>query len=131
MIFLDTDILSYLLSGDTAIHKKVAESLKIGEQIALTSINVYETLKGLRYRNNQNKEIQFKKFLTKIIVYSLDDNAVSEAANIYAELRKRGNIIGDADILIAAIVKNNSGTLISNNIKHYQFIKGLNLINWK
>jgi hypothetical protein len=39
--------------------------------------------------------------------------------------------IGDADILIAAIVKNNGGTLISNNIKHYQFVMGLNLTNWK
>jgi tRNA(fMet)-specific endonuclease VapC len=40
------------------------------------------------------------------------------------------NAIGDADILIAAIVIRNEGTLVSNNTKHYEGIKQLKLINW-
>jgi predicted nucleic acid-binding protein len=34
----------------------------------------------------------------------------------------------DSDILL--YVMNNNGKFISNNTKHYENIKGLNLINW-
>ena len=55
---------------------------------------------------------------------------VLEAADIYSNLRKKGKSIGDADILIAAFVIKNNGTLISNNTKHYDDIPNLNLNNW-
>jgi len=50
---------------------------------------------------------------------------------LYSNLRKAGKTIGDADILIAAIVIKNEGTLVSSNTKHYQNIKQLKLINWE
>ena len=63
-------------------------------------------------------------------MFSLDDNAIDLAVDIYADLRENGKTIGDADILIAAIVMNNNGKLVSNNTKHYKDIKGLKLVNW-
>jgi tRNA(fMet)-specific endonuclease VapC len=63
-------------------------------------------------------------------VYTIDDEIINIAAGIYADLRKNGKTVGDADILIAAIVINNKGILISNNIKHYEDIKQLELNNW-
>ncbi|MDR1466003.1 MAG: PIN domain-containing protein [Treponema sp.] len=130
MIFLDSDILSYYFSGNIKIQDKIIEIVKNKEQIALTAINVYEMLKGFRWRNNVKKEKIFKEFLETIPVFTIDDNAVLLAADIYADLRKNGKTIGDADILIAAIVISNNGKLISNNTKHYENIKELNLINW-
>jgi tRNA(fMet)-specific endonuclease VapC len=131
MIFIDTDILSFLLSGDKQVYEKLLKEVEEGKEIALTSINVYEVLKGLRYRQNRNKEMQFQKFLTYMMVYSLEDNVIVLAADIYANLREKGITISDSDILIAAIVINNSGILISNNTKHYQNIMNLTLENWK
>jgi len=130
MIFLDSDILSYYFSGNQRIRDKISETIKNQEKIALTTINIYELLKGFRWRKNGNKEILFKKFLEKVFVFSLDDNAIGLAADIYADLRENGKTIGDADILIAAIVINNDGKLVFNNAKHYKDIKGLKLENW-
>jgi tRNA(fMet)-specific endonuclease VapC len=76
------------------------------------------------------KERMFKEFLEAVPVFTIDDNAVLLAAEIYADLRRNGKTVGDADILIAAIIINNHGKFISNNTKHYENIKGLNLINW-
>jgi predicted nucleic acid-binding protein len=87
-------------------------------------------LKGYRWNKSNSKENIFKQFLEKINVFSLDDKTIELAADIYADLRKNGKIIGDADILIAAIVIMNRGTLISNNAKHYENIQKLHLINW-
>jgi tRNA(fMet)-specific endonuclease VapC len=130
MIFLDTDILSYFFAGNGQIHDRLRDSIDKGEQIAMTSINVYEVLKGLKYRNNLTKEKQFMEFLKNIVVFTLDSTAITEAADIYSELRKTGNPVGDADILIAAVVISNNGTLISNNARHYTHIKNLRLVNW-
>ena len=44
-IFLDTDTLSYFLSGNDAVVGKTNESVTSGCKICLTSINVYEIMK--------------------------------------------------------------------------------------
>ena len=130
MIFLDTDILSYFLSGNPMVINKVNEAITYGHQIYLTCVNVYEVIKGLKYRGNNNKEQDFHKFLTNVTVSYLEDAAIQKAADIYAILRKKGVTIGDADILIASIVIANGGKFITNNAKHYQHIDGLIMENW-
>jgi len=130
MIFLDTDTLSYFLSGNPAVIKKVKECINSGFQICLTCINTYEIIKGLKYKENKNKEREFYKFATNITTFSFDNDAIQKAADIYSYLRKKGLTIGDADILIASIVITNGGKLITNNNKHYQYVNELIVENW-
>lgn len=130
MTFLDTNILSYYFNGNIKIKEKILGSLNKNEQICLTAINVYEILKGFRWRKNKRKEEIFKEFLTKVTVFTVDDEAINTASDIYADLRRSGKTVGDADILIAAIVISNEGILITNNMKHYEDINQLELDNW-
>jgi tRNA(fMet)-specific endonuclease VapC len=64
------------------------------------------------------------------LIFTLDDNVIELAADIYSYLRENGKTVDDADILIAAIVIKNNGKLITNNVKHYKNIENLSLINW-
>jgi len=130
MIFLDTNIISYYFNADTTIKEKMLEIIDKDENIAITIINVYEILKGLKWRNNTKKENQFKEFLEDVLVFTIDDEVIDIASDLYSSLRKAGKTIGDADILIAAIVIRNAGTLVSNNTNHYDGIGNLKLINW-
>ena len=130
MIFLDTDTLSYFLSGNSAVADRISEALNDKQQICLTSINVYEFLKGLRYKSTEREERQFNDFLKNVAVFHLDDDSIKLAADIYADLRKRGITVGDADILIASLVITHGGKLITNNTKHYINIKDLIIENW-
>jgi len=130
MIFLDSDILSYYFSGNSKINQKMTETINSGEKIALTVMNVYELLKGFKWRNNKNKELLFNKFLEMVPVFSIDNDTINFAADIYADLRKNGITISDADIIIASIIIKNNGKLVTNNTKHYCDIKELKLINW-
>jgi tRNA(fMet)-specific endonuclease VapC len=130
MIFLDTNILSYYFNGDIKVRNKIVESLNEKKRICLTVINEYEILKGFRWRNNQRKEELFTEFLKKVQVFTVDNEVVNIASDIYADLRRNGKTVGDADIIIAAIVINNEGILITNNKKHYEDIKRLKLDNW-
>jgi len=131
MIFLDSDVLSYYFAGNSEIYDKLKQMINAGEKIALTAMNVYEILKGFKWRNSKNKEIIFRQFLETVPVFPIDNDVINLATDIYADLRKNGITIGDADILIAAIVINNNGKLMSNNRKHYKDIKKLDVINWQ
>jgi len=130
MIFLDTNIISYYFNANIIVKEKILEAIDNNDSICTTIINIYEILKGFRWKGNNNKENQFKEFLEDVVVFTIDNDVVNIAADIYSTLRKDGKTIGDADILIAAIVIKNNGVLVSNNTKHYEDIEQLKLINW-
>ena len=130
MIFLDTNIISYYFNANNKIKEKLMEAVDDDKEICTTVINIYEILKGFRWKNNKRKEEQFKEFLEDVVIFGIDNDVINIASDLYAHLRKKGKTIGDADIFIAAIVIKNNGMLVSNNIKHYEDIEQLNLINW-
>ncbi len=130
MIFLDSDILSYFFNGNKAVYEKIKDCIESNKKMAATCINYYEILKGLKYRNAEIKEKKFKEVIQYLDVVYLDNSAIETASDIYGDLRKNGVTIGDADILIASIVMRNEDTLVTNNVKHYESIKGLNIDKW-
>ena len=130
MIFLDSDIISYYFLDKHGVKLKIRNAIRNGEIICTTIVNVYEILKGYRWKNNKKKEKDFLELLTFFDVHIIDKDMIDIAASIYADLRKKGITIGDSDILIAAIVIKNNGTLITNNTKHFGNIKQLKILNW-
>jgi predicted nucleic acid-binding protein len=53
MIFLDTNIISYYFNANNKVKEKLMEAVDGDEEICTTVINIYEILKGFRWRNNQ------------------------------------------------------------------------------
>jgi tRNA(fMet)-specific endonuclease VapC len=47
-----------------------------------------------------------------------------------SELKERGELIGDLDILVASIALANNEKLITRNIKRYNRIMGLEIESW-
>jgi predicted nucleic acid-binding protein len=54
----------------------------------------------------------------------------SQAAELYAELRASGQLIEDADLLIAAMVLVHDMTLVTNNTAHFTRITSLQIEDW-
>lgn len=46
-------------------------------------------------------------------------------------MKKRGNLIEDADILIAAIALVENLVLVTDNVRHFERVDGLQIENWK
>jgi len=59
---------------------------------------------------------------------TIDDMNI--ASDIYAERKASGRLIDDGDLLIAAQCINNNYVLVTNNTKHFQDIKGLEIMDW-
>jgi tRNA(fMet)-specific endonuclease VapC len=59
------------------------------------------------------------------------DDAVMECFGKFkAELRRKGQPVGDIDLLIAGVAISRELKLVTNNTKHFNRIPGISLENW-
>jgi predicted nucleic acid-binding protein len=127
---LDTDILSEFLRGNPKIMDRVDEHLMEYGFISLSIITYYEILNGLLYKDARKQLSKFEDFVELNKVIPLTKRMAKIAANIQADLRKKGTEIGHTDTLIAGIAIASELELITNNTDHFNRIKGLEIANW-
>jgi tRNA(fMet)-specific endonuclease VapC len=127
---LDTDILSFLMRQNTAVLAKGNAYLSEHRQFTISIITRYETLRGLKAKGADQQASRFEDFCARSRVLSITDDVVLRAADIYADLYKRGELIGDADILIGASLLVNGCGIVTNNEGHFRRIKNLQVVNW-
>jgi tRNA(fMet)-specific endonuclease VapC len=127
---LDTNIIIYLLRGNEALSLKICNEIQAGNKILLNPVSYYEILRGLFITGNTSKLESFIKFCDFFDTLSITKNTFFIAAQIYASLKMNKSSIEDADILIAALCKENNLVLVTNNEKHFNQIDGLPIINW-
>ena len=128
---LDTDILSGLFKKNPNILARASEYLRVHRHLNISHITKYEILKGLKAKKATKQIKLFNRFCTANIVLPITDDVIIKAADIYASLKEHGNLISDADILVAAIAIINNLVLVTNNTDHFSRIRGLKLDNWK
>ena len=126
---LDTNIISYLLKSNQVIANRLKREIT-NNSIKISLISYYEILRGLKYIENQKKILKFESLLKIFDMLEMNLDTFEIAAKIYSELRKSGNLIDDADLLIAANCIVNDCVLITNNLKHFQRIQSLKCENW-
>jgi len=127
---LDTNIISYLLKNNQEIVNQLKSAISKNNKIKISLISYYEVLRGLKYIENNKKIYKFSNLLKFFDLLEMKADTFETAANIYSELRKNGNLIDDADLLIAANCIVNDCVLITNNLKHFQRINSLKCENW-
>ncbi|MBO3458800.1 type II toxin-antitoxin system VapC family toxin [Aetokthonos hydrillicola Thurmond2011] len=129
-VLLDTDTLSAIMRQNTLVIAKAQAYLEQYDKFTFSIITRYEILRGLKAKG-ANKQIQaFEQFCGDNIIIPLTDEIIVQASDIYAELRKKGTPIGDADILIAASAMVNHMAVVTNNQSHFGHIVGLTIHNW-
>lgn len=127
---LDTNIISAFLKKDLRVVSRVSDYLEFFDRLTINIISYYEILRGLKDLGNEEKIKKFEEFVQENEFISIGKDAVIKAAEIYAYLKKQGNLIEDADILMASIAIVENLVLVTNNIKHFERIEGLATENW-
>lgn len=130
----DTNVIIDYLRGNENIKKKIVISLSMGNILTIPSIAYYEVMRGFKESEATKRLNNFKMLLKNLQMLYLEENnmqALNMAARIYERLRKSGKLIEDNDIYIAATAIANDAVLITDNIKHFSRVQGLNLVNWK
>ena len=126
---LDRDTISYLLKGDLSVRNKV-QSIPI-ESLCTTIINYSELMYGIELEKSSRKIVKYITELLKAFeILQYTSHAALIFAKTKAELKNKGELIMDFDLMIASIAIANKYTLVTNNEKHFQRISSLKIENW-
>lgn len=98
--------------------------------LSFSLITRYEILRGLTFKQASAQLRVFELFCGSNQVLEVTDRVVVVAATIYADLRARGQLIPDADLLIAATALENNLVLATNNVSDFARVAGLEIDNW-
>jgi len=122
MYLIDSSYLIDYLNGVESVGEKL-ESL--GYDLWATSvICVAEVLEGSSKKMLDKTE----DLLSKVIVYNVNFEVARVFAELRRELRKRGMLLENMDLLIAATCLVNGLTLVTGNKKHFSRIRGLKIL---
>ena len=129
---LDTNALSELVRNpDGRVAATYRVKAKEPGSILLTSIIVAcEVRYGIAKNYSAWVEQRANEVLARIPAEPLGFGADDAYAAIRADLERRGQIIGQNDMLIAAHAIALDAILVSDNIREFKRVKGLRFENW-
>ena len=130
-LLLDTDSLSFLRQGHPKISEHATEYIARHSQLAFTELTWYEAIRGYRAIDAKKQLAAFEDFCNYCLILPLDRKALDIAANIYVDLRKRGELIGEVDILISGIALKNDMGIVTCNTDHLIRISNLHIEDWR
>ena len=106
------------------------QKLKPGDA-AISVITWGELLYGAEKSRQRKKALQLlEEFKTLIPVLPMPENTGKTYGAIRASLESKGKPIGNNDLWIAAHVKAEGLTIVTNNEREFQRVPGLKVQNW-
>jgi len=127
---LDTNMCIYLIKNKPeSVLLNLRE--KIHEGVIISAITLAELEYGVEASAFPEKNaIALNQFLSILDILPFDDRAAVEYGKIYAVLKKKGNLTGKMDALIAAHARSAGLVVVTNNTREFERIEGLRIENW-
>ncbi len=125
---LDTDTVSFALRGRGGAASRLLEHRP--SEICISSITLAELRFGAEARRSRKLHALIDTFVGSVTVIPFDQLAADRFAPVAAALARRGKPIGTFDTLMAAHALSRGLTFVTNNLKHFQRVRGLKTENW-
>lgn len=126
---IDTDICIYWLKGNRRIETRIWE--KGLPSVCISFITVSELYYGA-YKSQKTSEniASVRKLTERVSVVNSTDSIDETFGKLKTMLEKKGRLIADADIFVAACALEESAVLVTNNVQHFGRISSLKIENW-
>jgi tRNA(fMet)-specific endonuclease VapC len=132
LTLLDTDVLSEVLKQrDDNVLQAARAYLDEWRWFTISVLTRYEILRGLRAKGAVRQELAFDALCRLSQVLPLTEPIAVRAAAIYADLQLRGELISDADILIAPTALEHGLAIATGNTAHFERVTDLQVVNWR
>ena len=127
---LDTDICSYIMKRSHPLVIKRLQSVPVGD-VCMSVVTKAELLYGVEVSPRRGQDAAaLAAFLPYVEALDLTDDAAIHYAEIRADLKKRGTMIGANDLFIAAHARGLGITLVTDNTEEFQRVPRLAIENW-
>ncbi|MDR2470566.1 MAG: PIN domain-containing protein [Treponema sp.] len=128
---LDTNIVSYFLKNDDVIQTRVAEETNKGNDFVIPPTVYFEIMNWLLKNNSTRRTVVFERMYSENGIGVIDKAVLDIALAVKQEMQRHGASISDDDLFIAAYCLEHNLPLVTNNTKHFENIKDLEIVNWK
>ena len=125
---LDTDISSYIIRRRPAILVDTFE--KHAETLSVSVMTAAELRFGAEKAGRPKLAELVEAYLDRLAILDWTDEVSGHYARIRCELERSGKPIGNMDLLIASHAVSLGMTLVTNNLKHFSNVPGLNVEVW-
>ena len=123
---IDTDWVIDHLNAVAEVTRRLKELEPQG--LALSIISAAELWEGVYFSRDQKRsQMMLEAFLSGVTILNLDEEVCKRFGHLRGSMRKRGQVMGDFDLLIAATPLRHNLTLLTNNRKHFAGIAGLQI----
>lgn len=127
---LDTNICIYILNKKPISYVQKLEKLEKIHPIFISSIVLAELQYGVaNSKFKEQNQINVNYLLDKIEVLEFSSKCAFYYGELRADLKRKGIIIGNNDLLIASHALAEDATLVTNNVSEFKRVKGLEIID--
>lgn len=132
LFMLDTDTCIFLMRGESPALAAKVQSVPLQQQV-MSAVTFAELTYGVQ-ASATGKRKQNQAVLDSLALHLAVLDWPREAAQHYAEMRvdlkRRGAQLGSADLMIAAHARAMGAVVVTNNVKDFGRVKGLQVENW-
>jgi len=127
---LDTDTCSYIMKRSHPLVLKRLQSVAV-EDVCMSVVTKAELLFGVELSPRKAQDAAaLAAFLPYVEAIHLDEDAALHYAEVRADLKRRGTMIGANDLFIAAHARALGLTLVTNNVAEFERVRDLRIDNW-
>jgi tRNA(fMet)-specific endonuclease VapC len=127
---LDTDTSSYIMKRSNAAVMRKLQTVPVSD-VCISAITKSELMFGVEVSpRRQKNQAELDHFLKYANVLDYPAQAARDYAQIRADLKTRGLLIGSNDLLIAAHARCLGLTLVTSNTREFARVPGLKIENW-
>lgn len=130
LTLLDTDTLTFFHKRHPQVIRNAAAHVGQFGHLILSELSYYEVTRGLKAIQATAQLARFEKFCLAHRILPFSHNAAVLAADIWSDLKQRGLLIGEVDVLIAGIALSEGLVVATHNLAHFNRISGLQVMDW-
>ena len=130
LYFFDTDTCAFILRRSSQELLDRIQAVPLDRQF-MSIVTLAELLYGVQMsaRKKANRAA-VDTLVRHVAVLGWSRAAAEHYADIRADLKKRGQLIGANDLLIAAHARSLGATVVTNNVKDFRRVRHLSVENW-
>ena len=130
LYMLDTGTCAFILRRSPPALLDRIQTVPLERQV-MSMVSLAELLYGVQLSSRKKDNRAAVEALTRhLAVIDWTRDAAEHYADIRADLKKKGQLIGSNDLMIAAHARSLGAILVTNNVKDFRRVKGLKHENW-
>lgn len=132
LFMLDTDICILLMRGVSPTLAVKVQSIPLQQQVmsAVTFAELTYGVQASATAKRKHNQAVLDSFALHVAVLDWPQEAAPHYAEIRVDLKRRGAQLGAADLMIAAHAQTMGAIVVTNNVKDFGRVKGLQVENW-